>query len=244
MVNAFIITCLSGLSTIIGGFFIFFKFKNENINKFITFSLSLSCSIMIGLSVTELIPESFFEILKHFGIIKGQYVILIISLIAYFIIIILNKILNKKQNDLYKIGILSMLALIIHNLPEGIAVFSSTYQDTSLGIKLAFSISLHNIPEGISIAVPIYYATNNKVIAFKYLLLSALAEPLGALITYIFLKNYISPIFLKIILLFVGVLMITLAIKEIFPKAKSYKFTEYLNLGFFLGLIILILISV
>ncbi len=83
-----------------------------------------------------------------------------------------------------------MIVLILHNLPEGIATFLSSYHNTSLGIKLSIAIMLHNIPEGISIAVPIYYATKNrKKKAIKATLLSGLSEPVGALLAFVFLKK-------------------------------------------------------
>ncbi len=55
-----------------------------------------------------------------------------------------------------------MLAIIIHNIPEGIATFMAGCSDSKLGITLTLAIALHNIPEGISISVPIYYATKSK----------------------------------------------------------------------------------
>lgn len=55
-----------------------------------------------------------------------------------------------------------MIAIILHNIPEGIATFVATNSDITLGISLAIAIAMHNIPEGISISVPIYYSTNNK----------------------------------------------------------------------------------
>ena len=53
------------------------------------------------------------------------------------------------------------------------------------------AIALHNIPEGIAISIPIYYATKSKVKALYYTFISALSEPFGALITYLFLQNLI-----------------------------------------------------
>ena len=65
------------------------------------------------------------------------------------------------NNSLYKVGIISMLAIIIHNIPEGIATFISTTKSTSLGISLTIAIALHNIPDGLINYVTYY---NNKTI--------------------------------------------------------------------------------
>ena len=55
-----------------------------------------------------------------------------------------------------------MIAIIIHNIPEGIATYISSETNIKLGISITIAIAMHNIPEGISIAVPIYYATGSK----------------------------------------------------------------------------------
>lgn len=243
IIGALLISAIAGLSTVIGGLVIFFKFKDKNITKFITASLAFSLAIMIGISITDLIPESTYILLLNLGISRG----IIYSILAFIIGIILIKILNKlierseaNNNDLYKLGILNMLALILHNFPEGIATFMSSYKDIGLGIKLAVAIAFHNIPEGISIAVPIYYATNSKREALFKTFLSGIAEPIGAIIAYIFLSKYITDSLIAIILLLVGGIMITLAIDVILPKAKKYnlKWWLYLGCGVGVGLIL------
>lgn len=239
--NAFIMSTMAGMSTLFGSIVIFFNIKEENINKFITLCLSFSIAIMIGISITDLIPTSFFKIFFNYNIITA----IIISLISFSIGIILIKIINKyikdDNNTLYKLGILSMLTLMLHNFPEGIATFIGSVSDASLGIKLSLSIMFHNIPEGISIAVPIYYATKSKKKAIFNTFLSGFAEPVGALLAYFFLKKYINDIMISIILLFVAGLMITLAINEMLPKALSYKNNKYIYLGQFIGIILVLL---
>ena len=196
---------------------------------------------MIGISITDLIPESTYILLAKKGIGEG----IIMSIIAFLLGIVLIKYLNKlilkqelNKGELYKLGILNMLALIIHNFPEGIATFMSSYKNINLGIKLAIAIAFHNIPEGISIAVPIYYATNSKKEAIFKTFLSGIAEPLGAILAYIFLSNFITDSLISIILILVGGIMITLAIEVILPKAKSYHEPLYLRLGFIIGLLL------
>ncbi len=240
MIIAFLISLFAGLSTALGALIILFNFKEKNINKIIVFSLGLSISIMIGISITELIPEAFFNTLKHYGITKGQYITFFVFVIGYFLIVIIDKTI-KNTNDLYKLGILSMIALIVHNLPEGVATFMASYKDVNLGMKLGISIMLHNIPEGLMIAVPIYYSTKSKLKGIKYALLSGLTEPVGALITYFFLKDYIKASVLDIILLFVGAIMITLSIRELLPKATNYDIKPAFNIGMIIGVIIIII---
>ena len=100
---------------------------------------------------------------------------------------------------------------------------------------LILAVTLHNIPEGISIAVPIYYANNSKKEALFKTFLSGIAEPIGALLAYIFLSKYITDSLISLILILVGGIMITLAIEGILPKAKKYNLNKYLYMGMFIG---------
>lgn len=235
-----LISTLAGLSTVIGSFIVFFKIKR--IGEFISFCLSFSLSVMISISVIELIPNSSIEITNHFGYILGFVILLVVFFLGSFTInLINNKIKNiSKSNSLYRVGILSMLALMIHNFPEGIATFMASYKDIYLGIHLGFAIMMHNIPEGISIAIPIYYSTGNKSRAIKNTLLSGFAEPLGAILTYILFKNFINNITISIVLIFVAGIMITLSINEMLPEVLRYNKNKYVILGLISGVVIVI----
>ena len=153
IIGALLVSTIAGLSTMFGALVIFFKFKEQNINKFITASLSFSLAIMIGISITDLIPESSYILLSNYGMGKGILASLLAFIIGIILVKYLHKLMDKTEatNDLYKLGILNMLALILHNFPEGIATFMSSYKDIELGLKLGLAIAFHNIPEGISI---------------------------------------------------------------------------------------------
>ena len=74
-----LISTLAGLSTVIGSFIVFFKIKR--IGEFISFCLSFSLSVMISISVIELIPNSSIEITNHFGYILGFVILLVVIVI-------------------------------------------------------------------------------------------------------------------------------------------------------------------
>ena len=198
-----ILSTLAGLSTLIGAIPIFFRIKEINLNKFISFCLSFSIAIMISISIFDLIPTSFFEIVNFYGVSKTFIILIIAFIISYIIITYLSSII--------------------------------------LGLRLSIAIMLHNIPEGISIAVPIYYATNNKKKAIKATLISGLSEPLGAILAYVFLKRFVSELMISIVLIVVAGLMITLSIQEMLPKALKYKEIKFIYLGLFCGTILVII---
>lgn len=237
-----ILSTLAGLSTLIGAIPIFFKIKEKNLNKFISFCLSFSIAIMISISILDLIPTSFFEIVNFYGIGKTLIILLIAFIISYIIITYLSSLVEKESKgiDLYKLGILNMIVLILHNLPEGIATFLSSYHSIDLGLRLSIAIMLHNIPEGISIAVPIYYATGSRKNAIKSTLISGLSEPFGAILAFVFLKKFVSELMISIVLIVVAGLMITLSIQEMLPRALKYKENKWIYLGLITGTILVI----
>lgn len=101
------------------------------------------------------------------------------------------------------------------------------------------ALMIHNLPEGIAIAVPIYYATNSKYKAIKNTLISGLSELLGALLAYLFLYRFISDTMISIILLFVASIMISISINDIFEEARNYS-NKHTIIGFIVELIFIL----
>lgn len=236
---SFVITLFAGLSTLIGIIPVFIKIKN--INKFIVSSLSFASGVMFSISTFDLLIES----LKSFNKEYNSFIGTILFLFFFIIGFIFSKYINNRidsDNELYKVGISSMLGIILHNIPEGILTFITYSVNQKLGITLGIAIALHNIPEGITIAVPIYYSTKSKLKVFIYSLISALAEPLGAVLSYIFLKNIIDNMMIGIMLSIVSGIMIYISIFGIVKEAKKYNEDKLLNLFFIIGFLFMFFI--
>lgn len=150
----------------------------------------------------------------------------------------------NNSDNLYKVGIISMLAIILHNIPEGIVTFISTTKCTTLGISLTTAIALHNIPEGISIGVPIYYSTKSKKKAFLYTLISALSEPFGALLTYIFLFPYINDFVLGLLFSLIAGIMLQISFCELIPESKEYNLKKIYIFSLFSGILFMLLLFI
>lgn len=233
---SFILTLLAGLSTLFG-MVIIFIFKKTNY-KVISFSLSFAAGVMVSISFTDLIPESI-EMLKS----KLQnfplfLIVLILITIGILLSIFIDKLFpsaNNTQSRLYQVGLISMIAIIIHNIPEGIITFLSANTKLSLGLSIAIAIALHNIPEGMSIAVPIYYSTKNKKLTFSYTFLSAISEPFGAVLAYLFLKSYINNTILGILFAITAGIMLHISFYELLPTSMSYNNKKITYVAFLFG---------
>lgn len=233
---AFILTILAGLSTMLGSIFIFNK-KNENI---IIAALAFASGVMSTVSITDLMPESYNLLINIFPKFPAIIYMLIFVVSGILFSMFIDKYIPT-DNSLYRVGVFAMLAIIIHNIPEGIATFMATNTNIMLGISLTIAIALHNIPEGISISIPIYYATNNKFKAIFYTFISAVSEPFGALLTYLFLSNYINDRIMGFLFGLIAGIMIHISMYELLPTSKSYNKLSITWLFFILGLIVMLI---
>lgn len=236
---SFILTSIAGLSTIIGIIPIYFK--EENKDYIISSALAFSSGVMLTISIVFLIPEASSLLSEIYNKVPAFLICAIFIIFGVLISSTLDKKIETKYStsSLYKLGIISAIVLMLHNIPEGITTFISTTTNQKLGLKLSLAIALHNIPEGISIAVPIYFSTKSKLKAFIYTFIAGLSELLGAILAYIFLKELVTPFILGVILSLTAGIMIEISIDELLPASFKYKKNKATIYYFVLGIIIM-----
>lgn len=246
---AFILSFLAGVSTLVGALIIFFN-KNKN-NKTIVISLSFAAGVMITVSLFNLLPNCYNMILKSSNVFPRIILTLIFMVSGIIISMLIDKYLptNDKEDKtgLYKIGIISMVAIVLHNIPEGIATFITSSNNIKLGITLTIAIALHNIPEGISIAVPIYHATNSKTKALIYSLISGMSEVFGSILAYLFLSPFINEHIMASLYAIIAGIMLHISIYELIPTAYNKStlkpVLKYILVGFIVMIVSHVLIS-
>ena len=240
MLYPFILTTLAGLATLLGTIPIFVKIKDKN--KIISAACAFASGVMICVSIIDLIPES----LRYLRQDYAGLILILLSFISILIGIITSLFLEKivdnvsDNNNLFKVGILSMIVIILHNIPEGIVTFIVSNKNIMLGVSICIAIALHNIPEGISIAIPIYYSTGSKFKAILYTFISAISELLGAILTYLFLAKYINDFILGLILSFTAGIMMQISFNKLLPTGNSYN-TKLAKIFFIIGFIFMLL---
>lgn len=240
------LSLLAGLSTLIGAFMVFFSKTKDK--KLITFALSFSAGVMITISFTDLLPTASETLNKIYGKLGGGFLSILFLIIGVIIAFLIDNFIPENESigvdtdnnsTLFRVGFVSMIALMFHNFPEGIATYISGYQDTTLGITIAMAIALHNIPEGVSIAMPIYYSTGSRKKAFLYTFISGIAEPVGAIMSYLFLKPYINDFILSVVFALVAGIMIYISFAELIPEAKSYNHNLIYIFSIILGICVM-----
>ena len=149
---------------------------------------------------------------------------------------------SAEQRRAWRVAMLLFVSLLIHNFPEGLAVAASSVQSTKLGMAVTFGIMIHNIPEGICIAVPCLAARPDRPwLAFLLASGSGLAEPLGAALALLVLRNTTAILPMENVLAFVAAIMVMVAVCELFPEAKRHteQGKEYFVAGTITGILIM-----
>ncbi len=235
---AFAMTMVAGLSTGIGSL-IALKAKHGN-QTFLSVALGFSAGVMVFVSLVEILPkatESMEECLSG----GPAYLAAILAFFAGMgVVAAIDKLVPEAANphevhlanemqskpvdekSLMHMGIVTAVAITIHNFPEGIATFMAAVNDPMLGLPIMFAVAVHNIPEGIAVAVPIYYATGSRYKAFWYSFLSGMAEPVGALAGYLILLPFLTPWLFGLVFAAVGGIMVYISFDELLPGAERY----------------------
>lgn len=233
---ALLLTLLAGLSTGIGGGIVFFAKSIST--RFLSVSLGLSAGVMIYVSLVELFPQANGLLSSAYGEKLG----LLYTLLAFFggilLIAVIDRLIPCEENPhemtfktkpaaqhssrLKRTGIITALAIGIHNFPEGMASFVSATQSLRLAIPIVAAIAIHNIPEGISISMPIYFATGSRRIAMRYSIIAGLSEPLGAIIGYLILMPFMNDLLYGVLFAGVAGIMVFISLDELLPSAQTY----------------------
>jgi zinc transporter, ZIP family len=234
-----LIFCLiAGLSTGLGGLLVYFMKKPKL--SYLCISFGFSAGVMIFISFAELLNQGIRSIgflyatMSFFAGILGIYLIDVLIPHIYE-----EETYGKKRQKLNRVAMLLFIGIAIHNFPEGVAVFFSTISNVSLGMLMALAIVIHNIPEGIAVSVPIYFATRNKRKAFLYSILSGLAEPIGAILSFAVLSSFLNEFVLGVILSATAGIMIFISFDELLPYAYKHKNQHHSILGMFLGMFVI-----
>lgn len=251
IITAFLLTVVAGLSTGIGSL-IAFMAKRTNTN-FLSLSLGLSAGVMIYVSFMELLPKSLESLAGLFGDKTGMLYMILGFFGGVALIALIDFLVPKSQNPhevhgveemkvnhrLKQTGILTAITIAIHNFPEGIATFMSALNSFEVAIPITAAIAIHNIPEGIAVSVPIYHATGSKRKAFWLSFASGLAEPLGALIAFLFLLPFWNPLLDALVLSAVAGIMVFISLDELLPTAEKYGKHHLSIIGLMIGMAIM-----
>lgn len=139
----------------------------------------------------------------------------------------------------YRKSLLIGLAIIIHNIPEGMAVGASTIYNLNSGLILSLAIGSQDLPEGLAAGLPLLASGGTPLQSFTVGVLSGVVELLSALIP-LGLYYMVIPDILPLILALASGAMIYVVVHEIVPSIFGHGHEEHSTLGFFIGFILML----
>ena len=192
-----IVTLLVGLFILLGSIIGLNYSNNEKITDF---SISIAFGVILSLILFEILPETFEILNGEIGIFRAIIVIIILVLIGIVMLKILDLFVphhdheahhhhkhineNCHNNHLHHIGIISSVAVIFHNLIEGMSLYLVTSSNLISGVLLCIGIGLHNVPMGLVIASTLISSSYSKEKTIKISLIVSLSTFVGGFVMF------------------------------------------------------------
>ena len=222
-----LITLILGLFILIGVLLVKIP-KNTKLIENLSISVALGC--MISLAVSDLFPE----IYETFS--NKIYLIIIFVVIGVLILKLLDIFIPEHDHEhglshecteenLLHIGIVSTIAIVLHNIIEGMAVYSITTESVKVGLLMALGVGLHNIPMGMVI-----YSTLKKEAKKKRILMTLIS-------------SLISDFVIGILLCLTLGMIIYIVFFELLPHVLHSKNKILSIIGILIGILIIVISS-
>ncbi len=214
------ISLLAGLSTGFGGLIV--ALKRAPGAGFLAGALGFSAGVMVYISFVELLPQGI-EGLAEAGSPRAE----LWGTVAFFagigLIALIDRLVPEEINP--------------HEEPSESGV--SKAQLRNVGVLSAVAIAIHNIPEGIAVAVPMREATGSRRKAAWWATLSGLAEPLGAIVGYVLLQPFLGPQSLGITFAAIAGIMVFVSLDKLLPTAIQTGKHHTAIYGMIVGMIVM-----
>ncbi|KAH7460755.1 Zinc transporter ZupT [Phytophthora ramorum] len=129
---------------------------------------------------------------------------------------------ESTKEKLQRLGVLNVIAISVHNIPEGVATMVASSEHTFIGLALAIGVGLHNIAEGVAVAAPVYFATGSKWKGVMWCLVATIAQHLGGLLAFGIMGKDADNFSQGVLYGLVSGMLTCISIKDIFPTAYMY----------------------
>lgn len=239
MASAILGSFISAMATVMGAIpLLFVKRLSE---KWKDILIALTAGIMVAATMFGLIPQALNEtniFMMTFGLIVG--VVLLDVLEKNIPHIDVEKGKGIKQFD--SKSLLVIMALFIHNIPEGLSTgFSYASVNEGLGPMIAIAIGAQNVPEGLIIAVFLLQSKVSKLKSLFIVMLTGLVEVVSAVIGF-FTATYIQSL-IGFGLSFAAGAMLFIVYKELIPETHGHGYERSATYSFIIGLLIMVYIT-
>ncbi len=247
--SALWITLLLSLFMVVGAIIIFFTKNNE---KFVTFSISFAASVMAMMILTDLWLESYEAVKTSFPSFPVITQLAFIFL-GFLLLFGLDQWIPDHEDDLSThqddaknlrhIGVISAIALILHNMIEGAAIYLLARENMQLGWIATLGVGLHNLPLGMVLASMFYQASLNKGKTLFLIFLISLSTFGGGLGLSLLQLESIPVMFEAVTLSITIGMLLFIILVELLPKIVHTEHKSITVSGLVCGVIIMLLAS-
>ena len=257
-INTIIGVLVPFVGTTLGAAMVFFMRKqiNPKVEKVL---LGFAAGVMIAASIWSLIMPAIDMSSDYgnlswlpaaIGFILGIVFLLVLDMIIPHLHLHADKPEGIQPNKKIQKSTMLMLAVTLHNVPEGMAVgvvfaglLSGQTTITLAGaLALSIGIALQNFPEGAIISMPLKNEGFTKPKAFWYGTLSGIVEPIAAIIT-ILLTSLVVPI-LPYLLSFAAGAMIYVVVEELIPESQNGEHSNLGTIGVAIGFVVMMVLDI
>ena len=241
--EAFLLSLIAGSATVMGGILVVSLRRISD--RFIAGSMGFASGVMLLVSFLNLFVESL-ELTSYLNVslafTAGSIIMIIIDLFLPHLELGKREDGIIKKSKQLKPGILILIGITIHNIPEGVIVSAGYSHLPQLGTLIAIAIFFHNLPEGIATAVPLISAGSRKRDVVLATFVSGLAEPLGALLGGTILIGA-SNVTIGLALAFAAGVMTYITADELIPIAGERGHKHTMSIGLLLGIIFMMILN-
>lgn len=206
-------------------------------------SLAFAASMMIMMSLFELIPSALEHTTRLWAMLSFILGILIMMLVDKILPHINPELMQKEKKSVQKSVFMLVIGIALHNIPEGLAIGVGYRISITTGIIIAAGIAAQDVPENIATIVPLYALTKKRLKSFLILSFTVLFELLGFLIGYYLFKN-VSDTFLGLSLSAAAGFMSYISIEELIPSSNPKENPATTAIGFISGIIAVALLLI
>lgn len=227
-------SCIAGFAMLFGSILLFY-FESW-VRKNSIFLISFAAGVMLTIAFINLIPEAV-------SLTSNAWAMVFAGFLVLYVLqnVVMFHPCHDEVCETHKLGLFSFVGLTIHSLLDGVIVSVGFEAGWELGILTTTAVILHKMPDGITITGILLHSNTSRRKTALYSALVATATPIGAVVSYLFLKG-VPKYFLGDLLALTSGTFIYLAASDLLPE--THKLRHRANaIFFFLGVALIAIIG-
>ncbi|AJF62808.1 MAG: Zinc transporter ZupT [archaeon GW2011_AR20] len=232
--NTLFYSSVAGIATILG--ILIVLFAKEFTRKYSIYLVSFAAGVLVTFALIHLIPESL-KLYQH-----SLWFVLAGFLIFYLIEhLVMHHPFHEPTGREHAAGKTAVLGLGFHSLIDGVVIGAGFEISNEIGLIATFAVIAHELPEGLTAMAVLMHAKFKKIKSLIYSFLVAIATPVGAILTYYFIKS-ISEGFLGFLLALAAGSFLYVGASDLVPEThEQYKGMNAVY--FVIGILFVVIIS-